>query len=44
MFIAKKVLEAGEIVELVTTFIPAPGIDVMRSKGLSVWSTEDGEN
>ena len=34
----------GEIIELVTTFLPAPGIDVMRSKDYSVWTTraEDG--
>ncbi|MHC4994052.1 MAG: DUF1858 domain-containing protein [Planctomycetota bacterium] len=40
---AAKPLEAGQIVELVTTFIPAPGIDLMRQKGYGVWSKrEDG--
>jgi hypothetical protein len=31
----------GEIIELVTTFLPAPGIDIMKSKGYSVWSREE---
>lgn len=33
----------GEILELVTTFLPAPGIDLMRNKGYLAWSTDDGE-
>ena len=37
-------LEEGEIIELITTFLPAPGIDTMRSKGYSVWTTKaEGE-
>jgi hypothetical protein len=35
-------LEAGEILELITTFLPAPGIDVMRKKGFLVWPLEEG--
>jgi hypothetical protein len=31
-------LQPGEILELVTTFLPAPGIEVMKAKGLRVWS------
>jgi len=31
----------GEIIELITTFLPAPGIDIMKSKGFSAWSKED---
>jgi hypothetical protein len=31
----------GDIIELVTTFLPAPGIDIMNSKGYSTWSRED---
>ena len=31
-------LEPGDIVELITTFIPAPGIEVMKKKGFLVWS------
>ena len=37
-----KNLGSGEIIELITTFLPAPGIDTMRSKGYSVW-TRKGE-
>jgi TusA-related sulfurtransferase len=37
---AKK-LKRGEIIELVTTFLPAPGIDSMRTKGYSVWTMKD---
>ena len=36
---AKDVKE-GEILELVTTFLPAVGIDVMRKKGYESWSIE----
>ena len=32
-----KNVKAGEIIELVTTFLPAPGIDTLRSKGYSAW-------
>jgi hypothetical protein len=27
--------------ELVTTFLPAPGIDIMKSKGYSAWSRQE---
>ncbi len=37
-----KNLGSGAIIELITTFLPAPGIDTMRSKGYSVW-TRKGE-
>jgi len=33
-----KSVKKGEIIELVTTFLPAPGIDVLKSKGYSVWT------
>ena len=40
---AKK-LQKGEIIELITTFLPAPGIDTMKAKGYSVWTTKsDGD-
>jgi hypothetical protein len=34
----------GEIIELTTTFLPTPGIELMQSKGYSVWvqEAEDG--
>lgn len=34
-------MKTGDIIELKTTFLPAPGIDIMKKKGLLVWSTED---
>jgi len=39
-----KGVKKGEIIELITTFLPAPGIDILKSKGYSVWSKklEDG--
>jgi len=38
-----KNVKAGEIIELVTTFLPAPGIDALKSKGYSAWvKKEDG--
>lgn len=33
-------VKEGEILELVTTFLPAVGIDVMRKKGYKSWSVE----
>ena len=35
-------LSAGEMVELRTSFLPAPGIDLIRSKGFRVWSRRAG--
>jgi hypothetical protein len=32
--------ENDEIVELVTSFVPAPGIDILRKKGFEVWSVQ----
>jgi hypothetical protein len=34
-------LKQAEIVELTTTFIPAPGIDIMKKKGFLVWSVQE---
>lgn len=31
-------VKKGEIIELITTFLPAPGIDILKSKGYLVWS------
>lgn len=33
-------LQPTEIVELVTTFVPAPGIAIMKEKGFLVWSAK----
>jgi TusA-related sulfurtransferase len=35
-------LHPGEMLELITTFLPAPGIKIMKSKGLRVWSVQQG--
>ena len=35
-------LQQGEIVELVSTFVPAPGIDLMKKKGFQVWCVRQG--
>jgi len=39
-----KDVKKGDIIELVTSFLPAPGIDTLKSKGYSVWTVkeEDG--
>ncbi|MCF6353783.1 MAG: DUF1858 domain-containing protein [Candidatus Polarisedimenticolaceae bacterium] len=34
----------GDIIELTTSFLPAPGIDIMKSKGYSAWSKKEGED
>jgi len=34
-------LQDGEILELVTTFLPAPGIDVMKGNGFLAWSVQE---
>jgi hypothetical protein len=39
-----KHVNQGEIIELITTFLPAPGIDTMKSKGYSVWTMKQDEN
>lgn len=36
-------LAPGEILELVTDYLPAPGIDIMRKKGFLTWSKEQGD-
>lgn len=37
-------LVSTEIIELITTFVPAPGIDILKRKGFQVWSVrEDGK-
>ena len=38
-----KKVESGEIIELVTTFLPAPGIDILKSKGYSVWTCKESD-
>jgi hypothetical protein len=39
---AAKGLGDGEIAELVTSHLPAPGIDILRAKGYRTWSIDEG--
>ena len=39
-----KSVKKGEIIELVTSFLPAPGIDILKSKGYSVWTKKEGND
>lgn len=34
----------GEIIELITSFLPAPGIDILKSKGYLVWTRKGPDN
>ena len=36
-----RTLRSGEILELVSSYLPAPGIDVMRKKHFLVWATKE---
>jgi len=38
-----KEVQGGEIIELVTSFLPAPGIDILKSKGFKVWTMKESE-
>ncbi len=38
-----KDVKKGEIIELITSFLPAPGIDVLKSKGYSVWTRKEND-
>jgi len=40
---AARNVKPGEIIELVTSFLPAPGIDLLTSKGYSVWTRREGD-
>ena len=37
-------VKKGEIIELVTSFLPAPGIDILKSKGYSVWTRKESDD
>lgn len=38
-----KNVKPGDIIELVTTFLPAPGIDALRAKGYSAWVKKEDD-
>lgn len=44
ILVKAKDVRKGEIIELITTFLPAPGIDIMKSKGYSVWTAKSEDN
>lgn len=46
VIILKKAREVqeGKIIELITSFLPAPGIDILKSKGYSVWTKKESED
>jgi hypothetical protein len=39
-----KNIKKGEIIELVTSFLPAPAIDILKSKGYSVWIRKESDD
>ena len=39
-----KNVKKGEIIELVTSFLPAPGIDILKSKGYSIWTRKESDD
>lgn len=38
-----KTVKEGEIIELVTSFLPAPGIDAMKNKGYNTWTRKESD-
>lgn len=43
IFKEAKNIKKDEIIELITSFLPAPGIDILKSKGYSVWTRKDSD-
>lgn len=39
-----KIINKGEIIELITSFLPAPGIDILKSKGYDVWTKKENDS
>ncbi len=39
-----KTVKKGEIIELVTSFLPAPGIDAMKNKGFNTWTRKESDD
>jgi len=39
-----KNIQKGEIIELITSFLPAPGIDILKSKGYLAWTLKESED
>ena len=43
IFEKARTVEVGGIIELITSFLPAPGIDILKSKGYSVWTKKESD-
>jgi hypothetical protein len=41
---AFKDLAEHQVIELTTTFLPAPGIDVARARGIRTWTVQERDN
>jgi hypothetical protein len=39
-----KDLAEHQVIELTTTFLPAPGIDVARARGIRTWTVQERDN
>ena len=39
-----KNVKKGEIIELITSFLPAPGIDALKNKGYSAWTKKESND
>ena len=39
-----KNVKKGEIIELITSFLPAPGIDALKNKGYSAWTKKESDS
>jgi hypothetical protein len=44
LLIEAKSVKSGEIIELITSFLPAPGIDAMKKKGYSAWTKKESND
>jgi hypothetical protein len=43
LLVEAKSVKSGEIIELITSFLPAPGIDAMKNKGFSTWTLKESD-
>jgi hypothetical protein len=43
LLVEAKSVKSGEIIELITSFLPAPGIDAMKNKGFSARTIKENE-
>lgn len=43
LLVEAKTVKSGEIIELITSFLPAPGIDAMKNKGFNTWTVKESD-